>query len=179
MGQTAPDRYRDGRVEPNIEEMAQHGPMAISIHGNTSDRAYTEGHPEDLKSLVAFIHSLGLPAGIGAHKPEVIKLAEERDFGADFGRGIVNVMLAASGASSGDVPHKAAWSIANDEACVASPESANRLLATHRPATNRQRSDQRQHMQRPGDRRHPNGQPIRPPAHADAKCNHGRPYNDP
>jgi hypothetical protein len=84
LGQTAPDRYRDGRVEPNIEEMAQHGPMAIYIHGNTSDRAYTEGHPEDLKSLVAFIHSLGLPAGIGAHKPEVIKLAEERDFGADF-----------------------------------------------------------------------------------------------
>ncbi len=84
LGQSAPDRYLDGRAEPNFEAMAEQGPMAMYIHGGTSDKAYTEGHPEELEHLVAFIKSLGFPAGIGTHRPEIVRLAEERDYGADF-----------------------------------------------------------------------------------------------
>ncbi|NPV09985.1 MAG: hypothetical protein HPY83_18730 [Anaerolineae bacterium] len=84
LAQTAPDRYRDGKVEPNIEQIARHHPMAIYVHGATSDKAYTEGRPDELQSLVAFIHSLGFVAGIGTHMPQVVRLAEERDYGADF-----------------------------------------------------------------------------------------------
>lgn len=84
LGQTAPDRYVDGRPEPCIENMAANDPLAIYIHGATSDKLYQDGEPDRLKGLVAFIKSLGLPAGIGSHRPEVIRLAYERDYGADF-----------------------------------------------------------------------------------------------
>ena len=84
LAQTAPDRYVDGQVEPNIEAIAEHGPMAIYIHGGTGDQTFAAGHAEYLKQLVAFIKSLGFYAGLGAHQPPVIRAAEEGDFGADF-----------------------------------------------------------------------------------------------
>jgi len=84
LAQTAPDHYQDGHVEPNIETIADHQPMAIYIHGATSDKLYQAGQTEELRSLVRFIQNLGFPAGIGSHRPEVIRLAEERQYGADF-----------------------------------------------------------------------------------------------
>lgn len=84
LGQTAPDQYVDGRVEPNIETMAKHGPMAIYVHGATGDNAFEDGRLGYLRDLVAYIKSLGLTAGIGAHRPAVIRAAEEGNVGADF-----------------------------------------------------------------------------------------------
>jgi len=84
LGQTAPDQYVDGRVEPNIDTMAQHGPMAVYVHGATGDKCHEEGRMEYLRDLVGHIKSLGLTAGIGSHRPHVIRAAEESDLGADF-----------------------------------------------------------------------------------------------
>lgn len=84
LAQSAPDCYPEGRPEGNLEAMAKHGPMAIYIHGGTSDKLYCEDRPDELKKLVRFIKSLGFPAGIGSHRPEVIRLAHEREYGADF-----------------------------------------------------------------------------------------------
>lgn len=84
LGQTAPDRYVDGRVEPNIDTMAKHGPMAIYVHGNTSDTCHREGRVEYLRDLVTHIKGLGLFAGIGAHRPEILREVEDGGFGADF-----------------------------------------------------------------------------------------------
>ena len=84
LAQTAPDRYPDGRVEPNIEAIAANQPMAIYIHGGTSDTFADEGRVDELKRLVAYIKSLGFFAGLGSHRASLIRLFEERDFGADF-----------------------------------------------------------------------------------------------
>ena len=84
LAQTAPDCYPDGRIEPNIEAIAHHGPMAIYIHGGTTDRLYEEGRFQELRSLMRFIKGLGVTAGIGSHRPELIRLAQQNDFDADF-----------------------------------------------------------------------------------------------
>lgn len=84
LGQTAPDCYVDGRPEANIERMAENGPMAIYLHGGTTDSLYREGRMADVARLVAFIKSLGLPAGVGAHYPEPLRQAEAMGLGADF-----------------------------------------------------------------------------------------------
>ena len=84
LAQSAPDCYPDGKAEGNIEAMARHRPMAIYIHGGTSERLHDEGRIEELKGLVSFTKSLGFPAGIGSHRPEIIRLAHEREYGADF-----------------------------------------------------------------------------------------------
>ena len=84
LAQTAPDRYPEGRAEPNIEAIAANRPMAIYVHGGTSDGYFDQGRVEDLKGLLAFIRSLGIPAGLGSHRASLIRLFEERDFGADF-----------------------------------------------------------------------------------------------
>ena len=84
LGQTAPDRYVDGRPDPNIESMAEHDPMAIYVHGATTDRLYKEGRLAELGRLVAFIKGLGLPAGIGAHSAAPLRAAETQAVGADF-----------------------------------------------------------------------------------------------
>ncbi|NLT43377.1 MAG: hypothetical protein GXX93_11935 [Anaerolineae bacterium] len=84
LGQTAPDQYVDGRVEPNIDTMAGHGPMAIYVHGATGDKCHEEGRLEYLRDLVAHIKGLGLTAGIGSHRPAVIRAAEEAGLGTDF-----------------------------------------------------------------------------------------------
>ncbi|MHB0876166.1 MAG: hypothetical protein ACYC5O_08995 [Anaerolineae bacterium] len=84
LGQTAPDGYVDGRPEPNIEKMAGYGPIAIYLHGATTDRLFSEGKVAELGRLVAFIKSLGLPAGIGAHSPAPLRAAQALGVGADF-----------------------------------------------------------------------------------------------
>jgi len=84
LAQTAPDRYPDGRVEGNIEAIAEHGPLAIYVHGGTSDKLYKDGRLEELPTLVTYIKKLGFPAGIGSHRPELLRAAEERGYGADF-----------------------------------------------------------------------------------------------
>ena len=84
LAQTAPDRYPEGRVEGNIEAIAANHPLAIYVHGGTSDNLYAEGRAEYLRDLVGYIKGLGFAAGIGAHDPAIPRLAEERGYGADF-----------------------------------------------------------------------------------------------
>lgn len=84
LAQTAPDRYHDGRVEPNIEAIAAHAPMAIYVHGATTQKLYDEGKLDDLAGLVQFIKSLGFPGGIGAHDGRIIHQAHEMGMETDF-----------------------------------------------------------------------------------------------
>lgn len=68
----------------NIEQSLDFGAAAVYVQGVKADQFYKAGRLELLAKCVDFIKSRGAPAGIGAHKLEVIIEAEKSRYGADF-----------------------------------------------------------------------------------------------
>ncbi len=76
-----PDR---GDWKTNIQQSIDFGASAIYIQGVICDNWYLEGSLDLAAKCVDFIKSQGVPAGIGAHKLEVIIDSEKKNFGAEF-----------------------------------------------------------------------------------------------
>ena len=68
----------------NVNQMMQYGPCAIYHHGSVTDSLFKKGEYDELKRRLDFIRSKGVPVGLGTHMPEVIRYAEEHDWGVDF-----------------------------------------------------------------------------------------------
>jgi hypothetical protein len=68
----------------DIKHSIDFGAAAVYVQGVIGDQWLKAGRVELLGQCVDFIKSLGVPAGIGAHKLEVIKAAEQGKFGAEF-----------------------------------------------------------------------------------------------
>ena len=81
IAQTASER---ASIPANISQIAGSGAIACYHHGSKTDRLYKEGKLDTVKDLLAVIKDKGMPAGLGTHDPEVIRYAEDNDFGVDF-----------------------------------------------------------------------------------------------
>jgi hypothetical protein len=68
----------------NIERSIDFGAAAVYVQGVIGDRLLKQGQLDLLGTCVDFVKSRGVPAGLGAHKLEVIEEAEKRNFGAEF-----------------------------------------------------------------------------------------------
>lgn len=68
----------------NLRQSVDFGASAIYIQGAIGDRWLKEGRLDLLGNCVEFIKSQGVPAGIGAHKLEVVTQAEKNRYGAEF-----------------------------------------------------------------------------------------------
>jgi hypothetical protein len=68
----------------NIAQSIDFGAAAVYVQGVKGDQFYKAGRMDLLGKCVEFIKSKGVPAGIGAHKLEVIAAAEENKYGAEF-----------------------------------------------------------------------------------------------
>ncbi|SPF33942.1 conserved exported hypothetical protein [Candidatus Sulfopaludibacter sp. SbA4] len=64
-------------------------PMAIYHHGENTDRAFQNGQMETVKEWCKTVRGMGVMAGVGTHKPEVIQLVEEQGWDIDFYAGCV------------------------------------------------------------------------------------------
>lgn len=58
--------------------------IGIYHQGTTTDLNYENGKIDTIKENIKMLRELGVPVGLGTHYPEVIELAEEEDWGADF-----------------------------------------------------------------------------------------------
>ncbi len=76
-----PDR---GDWKTNIKQSIDFGASAIYIQGVICDNWYLEGCLDLAAKCMDFIKSQGVPAGIGAHKLEVIMDSEKKNYGAEF-----------------------------------------------------------------------------------------------
>jgi hypothetical protein len=81
IAQTASE-YAD--IERNIDETAGYGAIAIYNHGTHTDNSWHAGKMDDVLAVVKAIRALGLPAGVGTHKPEVVKFIEDEGWPVDF-----------------------------------------------------------------------------------------------
>ena len=81
IAQTTPE---SGSFEGNIRQMAAAGPAAIYHHGSVTDKLFRDGEYGELKRRLEEIRKTGLPVGLGTHMPQVIRYAEENNWGVDF-----------------------------------------------------------------------------------------------
>jgi len=68
----------------NIQQSIDFGAAAVYVQGVISDTWLKQGQLDLLGNCVTLIQSQGLPAGIGAHKLEVLMQSEKNKYGADF-----------------------------------------------------------------------------------------------
>lgn len=68
----------------NIAQSIDFGAAAVYIQGVKSDQFLKAGRLDLLGNCMQFIKGKGVPAGIGAHKLDVIVLSEKNKYGAEF-----------------------------------------------------------------------------------------------
>lgn len=68
----------------NLQTSIDFGASAVYVQGVIGDRWLKEGHLDLLGKCVEFVKKQGVPAGIGAHKLEVIMAAEQNGYDAEF-----------------------------------------------------------------------------------------------
>jgi hypothetical protein len=73
----------DKRPE-RIAEAAKRKPVGIAPHGAHAERLHRENRLTDLSDLLKRIHDQGVLAGLSAHNPALIELAEERGWEVDY-----------------------------------------------------------------------------------------------
>jgi len=71
-------------LKTNMRKSLDHGACAIYIQGVIGDMWLRSGDIDFLGRCVDFIKSNGVPAGIGAHLLDVIRVSEASRYGADF-----------------------------------------------------------------------------------------------
>ena len=66
-----------GPQEWGIAWARDNGAKACHLHGGHLDYLYAQGRIDEVPPLISMIHDAGMPAGIAAHNPDVIRWAEE------------------------------------------------------------------------------------------------------
>ncbi|MBI4328137.1 MAG: hypothetical protein HY674_23145 [Chloroflexi bacterium] len=67
-----------------LKQSIDAGASAVYVQGVIGDRWFKEGRLDLLGQCVEFVQAQGVPAGIGAHKLEVIVESEKNKYGAEF-----------------------------------------------------------------------------------------------
>lgn len=68
----------------DIKKSIDWGASAVYVQGVIGDKWFNEGRLDLLGKCVEFVKSQGVPAGIGAHKLDVIVASEKNRYGAEF-----------------------------------------------------------------------------------------------
>jgi len=71
-------------IEAGIKRSVDNGAHAVYVQGGLADNAVDKGQAELLGEAVEFAKSLGVPAGLGAHKLETVKACVEAGAKPDF-----------------------------------------------------------------------------------------------
>jgi hypothetical protein len=81
VAQMAPE-HRDPLK--NVSQAKRWGCSAVFVHGGIVDRHFKTGRESELLPIVEHIRSLGLPAGMAAHNPSYLLMAQEQRYPLDF-----------------------------------------------------------------------------------------------
>src|SRR5262245_2671169 len=67
-----------------IDDAARRKPIGIAPHGALAERLHRQGRLDVLTGLLRRIRDRGVLVGLSAHNPELIRLAEERQWDVDY-----------------------------------------------------------------------------------------------
>lgn len=68
----------------HVKSLAANGAAGIYIHGTSVDNLFHAGKSETVHDLLKRVRDTGKAAGLGTHRPEVIRHAEEHGWDLDF-----------------------------------------------------------------------------------------------
>ena len=68
----------------SMRQMAELEPVGIYHQGTTTDFLYESGRSDEIVARVEQYHGMGIPVGIGTHRPDVIELSEREGWPVDF-----------------------------------------------------------------------------------------------
>jgi hypothetical protein len=71
-------------LDVSIVQMKRLGPVAVYHQGTTADIWLEEGKAEFLKERIKRLKETGIPTGLATHVPEILKRAEDENWGLDF-----------------------------------------------------------------------------------------------
>jgi hypothetical protein len=71
-------------LEVSMVQMRKLGPIAVYHQGTTADIWLEEGKAGFLRDRIRRLKDMGIPTGLATHVPEVLKRAEDEDWGLDF-----------------------------------------------------------------------------------------------
>ena len=71
-------------AEISIRQMLDVDPIGMYLSGTYTDVRYETGRCNEIKSMLNKLKESGLPTGFGTHHPELLKLCDEEEWGADF-----------------------------------------------------------------------------------------------
>ena len=68
----------------SIRDMMTLDPIGIYHQGTTTDYLFETGGVDRLKAMIERYHSMGIPVGLGTHRPDVIQTSEREGWNVDF-----------------------------------------------------------------------------------------------
>ncbi len=70
--------------EVSMRQMMELDPIGIYHQGTTTDFLYESGRCDEIKARIEQYHTMGIPVGIGTHRPDVIEMCENENWNVDF-----------------------------------------------------------------------------------------------
>ena len=70
--------------EVSMRMMKEMATIGIYHQGTTTDFLYENGRADEIKARIAQYRKLGVPVGLGTHRPDVIELSENEGWDVDF-----------------------------------------------------------------------------------------------
>jgi hypothetical protein len=71
-------------LDVSMVQMRKLGPVAVYHQGTTADIWLEEGKVDFLRERIRRLKDMGIPTGLATHVPEILKRAEDEDWGLDF-----------------------------------------------------------------------------------------------
>ena len=68
----------------SMRQMKNLNTIGIYHQGTTTDNLYETGRCEEIRERIKLYRDLGVPVGLGTHRPDVIELSEEEGWDVDF-----------------------------------------------------------------------------------------------
>ena len=68
----------------SIRDMMTLEPIGIYHQGTTTDFLYESGRCEEIRKMIEKYRVMGIPVGLGTHRPDVIELCEKEEWDVDF-----------------------------------------------------------------------------------------------
>ena len=59
-------------------------PIGIYHQGTTTDNLFESGRPEEIRAMIRRYRQMGIPVGLGTHRPDVIETSEREGWDVDF-----------------------------------------------------------------------------------------------
>lgn len=68
----------------SMKQMMELEPIGIYHQGTTTDYLYETGQCDKILAMIEKYHTMGIPVGLGTHRPDVIEKSEKEGWNVDF-----------------------------------------------------------------------------------------------